>query len=321
MKITRRRFLEGASAAAATAGVGKSQAKESAISIALAARAVGTMNPTMTTLGADNWVCRQLFDTLVIPEDGTFAIKPSDFRPNLAVSWESSADAKSWTYRLRQGALWHKGYGELTSDDVKFTFDRLIDRKIVVSNKVLYANIAGVEAPDKYTVRFTLKGPDPLFAGSSIYTMSGNILPRKAFEERGDKFALDPVGSGPYQVDRVDLAKGVFLKAFPQYFAGAPATAELQVLYLLDTSARTLAFLSGQTDMIEGVRNPGWMQSIKQRKPDALFDGTKPGSVNTLLLNITRKPLDDLRVRQAIRYAIDNKALAEAYGPMGARSC
>ncbi len=205
----------------------------------------------------------------------------------------------------------------MTAGDVAFTYGRLIDPKIVVSNKVLYAGIAAVEATDKYTVRFTLKTPDPLFFGSCIYTMGGNILPQKAFEERGDKFGLDPIGSGAYQFDRLDLSKGVYLKAFAQYFAGMANVPELQVLYLLDTSARTLAFLSGQVDMIEGVRTPGWMASIKQRKADAAFDGTKPGSINTLHLNLTRKPLDDLRVRQAIRLAISSAALAEAYGAMG----
>src|SRR5262249_23734250 len=95
MTITRRTFVQGAPAAPAAlaAGVSPARAKDGTLSIALAARAPSTMNPTLTTLGADNWACRQIFDTLVIPEDGTFAIKPTDFRPNLAASWESSADA------------------------------------------------------------------------------------------------------------------------------------------------------------------------------------------------------------------------------------
>lgn len=318
MTLTRRRFLELSGAAAAlSAQAGPAQAAKDTIAIALAARAVGTLNPQTTTLGADNWACRQIFDTLVVPENGTFAIKPTDFRPNLAESWDSSPDAKTWTFRLRRGVKWHKGYGEVTADDVAFTYGRLLDPKIVVSNKVLYDNIASVAAKDSHTIEYRLKRPDPLFCGSSIYTMGGNILCRKAFEERGDKFGTDPIGSGAYEVERVDLSKGVYLKAFKDYFNGEAATPNLQVLYMLDTTARTLAFLSGQVDIIEGVRTPGWMQSIKQRKADTLFDGTKPGSVNTLLINLTRKPLDDLRVRQAIRCGIDSRAVAGAYGDMG----
>ena len=80
-----------------------------------------------------------MFDTLVKSDDGTFAIRPEDFRPNLAESWESSADAKTWTYKLRRGVKFHKGYGEMTADDVVFTFARHLDPKIVTSQKPLYS--------------------------------------------------------------------------------------------------------------------------------------------------------------------------------------
>jgi peptide/nickel transport system substrate-binding protein len=315
--LNRRKFLALPVAAAALSAMPARAASRETIVIALAARAVATLNPSATTLGADNWACSQIFDTLVAPEPGTFAMTPAAFRPALAESWGSSADARIWTFRLRGGVQFHKGYGELSADDVAFTFVRLIDPKTVVSGKVLYENIAAVTAIDPHTVEFRLKRPDPLFCGSAVFTMSANIVSRKAFEERGDKFALDPIGTGPFQVEHVDLVKGVSLSAFKDYFAGAAATPKLEVRYILDTTARTLAFLSGQVDIIEGARTPGWMHSMKQRKPDTIFDGTKPGSVNTLHLNLTRKPLDDLRVRQAIRYAIDNAALAHAYGEMG----
>jgi peptide/nickel transport system substrate-binding protein len=315
--LNRRQFLELPLAAAALSASPAHAASRDTLVIALAARSIATLNPSATTLGADNWACCQIFDTLVGADNGTFAMTPADFRPQLAESWGSSADATTWTFRLRGGVPFHKGYGEVSADDVAFTFGRLIDPKVVVSNKVLYANIASVAATDGHTVEFRLKRPDPLFCGSSVATMSANIISRKAFEERGDKFALDPIGTGAYQVERVDLVKGVTLSAFKDYFGGAAAIPSLEVRYILDTTARTLAFLSGQADIIEGARTPGWMESIKQRKPDIIFDGTKPGSVNTLHLNLTHKPLDDLRVRQAIRYAIDNAALAHAYGDMG----
>ena len=196
----------------------------------------------------------------MIPDDGTFAVKPDDFRPNLAEKWESSPDAKTWTFHLRQGVRFHKGQGELSADDVVFTFSRQIDPKVVTSGKVLYANIADVTALDPLTVQFRLKRPDPLFCGSSIYTMGGNILPRKAFTERGDKFALDPIGTGAFVFERVDMSKGFTFSGNKDYFRGPPASGELRVLYILDTTARTLAFLSGQVDMIEGARTPGWME-------------------------------------------------------------
>ena len=103
MRTTRRSLLTGAAAAAMPALRPAHAQKSSAISIALSARAPVTLNPQATTLGADNWACRQMYDTLVVPDDGTFAIKPEDFRPNLAEKWESSPDAKTWTFHLRKG--------------------------------------------------------------------------------------------------------------------------------------------------------------------------------------------------------------------------
>jgi len=321
MATTRRRLLTQATAIGAAAigtGVSGPAAAQSSggsgISIALAARAPTGLNPQQTALtGADNWAIRQCFDWLVKPEDGTFAIRPEDFRPSLAESWESSPDARTWTYRLRRGAQFHKGYGEVTSADVAFTFGRHLDRSIVTNQKSFYSNLASVEALDSHTVRFRTHRPDPLFNGSMMTSISSSILCKKAFEERGQAFNMDPIGSGPYQVESVSQTQGVLFSAFPQYFDGPAVTSQLRVGFIADTTARTLAFASGQVDMIEGVRQPGWIPSMRQRMPQAQFDATAPGSFNTLHLNLTRPPLDNPKVRQAIRYAINNEALAAAY--------
>jgi peptide/nickel transport system substrate-binding protein len=110
------------------------------------------------------------------------------------------------------------------------------------------------------------------------------------------------------------------MTANPNYFNGPPKTKNLQVRYILDTTARTLALLSGDVHMIEGVRAPGWVPSIKQRKPGLFLDVAAPGSLFTLSFNLTRKPLDDLRVRQAFAYAIDRDAIANAMAPFGRRT-
>jgi peptide/nickel transport system substrate-binding protein len=316
MTLSRRTFLVQGStiAAAAVVGTPVAHAKDDAISIAVASRSPVGVNPQQPGLtGSDNWVMRQVFDTLVKSDDGTFAIRPEDFRPNLAESWESSADAKTWTYKLRQGVKFHKGYGEMTSEDVVFTFARHLDPKIVTSQKPLHSNVEAVTALDRNTVRFTLRRPDPLFNGSVVTTMSASILSRKAFEEKGADFGMSPVGTGPYQVDKVSPTEGVHLTAFPDYFGGPAATKTVHVRFIADTTARTLAFASGQVDMIEGVRSPGWIPTMRQRSAGTIFDATAPGSFNLLHLNLTRPPLNDIRVRQAIRYAINADQIAAAF--------
>jgi peptide/nickel transport system substrate-binding protein len=318
MSISRRRLLaQGPALGAASLGLGQAApaiAQSGPITIALASRSPTGLNPQQTALtGGDSWGIRQVFDTLVKSDDGTFAIRPEDFRPHLALSWESADSARDWTYRLRQGVQFHKGHGEMTSDDVVFTFSRHLDPAIVTNQKALFSNLDGVEAVDRYTVRFRLKRPDPLFNGSVVTTLAASILCRRAFEERGPRFTMEPIGTGAYQVESVSPTQGVLLAAFPQHFAGVAASPAIRIAFIADTTARTLAFASGQVDMIEGVRAPGWIPTMRQRSPQTIFDATAPGSFNTLHLNLTRPPLNDIRVRQAIRLAINAEQITAAF--------
>ena len=320
MRPNRRQFL-GASIAAGASGpfLPSARAQDAGVmTFALAARSPNSLEPAVVVQGADNWVNMQIFDTLVRPEDGTFAVTPGDFKPSLAESWTSSADGRTWTFQLRKGVKFHGGYGEMTSDDVVYTFERLLDPKRPVDRQPLYAGtLESITAEGPGTVVFKLKRPDPLFCGSILYTRGGCIVSRKASTERGDKHAMNPIGTGAYEFDRIDPANGVFLKAFAQHWEGPPGVPELRFSYILDTTARTLALLAGKVDMIEGVRAPGWIPSIQARKKDLQFDMTAPGSINTLHINMTRKPFDDLRIRQAVRYAIDKEAIAKSLAPMG----
>lgn len=323
MALSRRDFLKTAGAAGAAVGIGLQVSPTLAqdagmITIALAARAPGGINPQQPGLtGGDNWTIYQVFNTLVRAPDGRFATRPEEFEPSLAESWESSPDAKTWTYKLRKGVQFHKGYGEMTSEDVVFTFGRQLDKDLVTAGKVQFSNIESIEAPDAYTFVAKLKRPDPLFNGSAASVLAASILSKRAFEEKGEEnFSFDPIGTGCYMVESVSETAGVTLTVFPEFFGEQPATEKVRVSFIADTTARTLAFASGQIDMIEGVRAPGWIETMQQRSAETVFDMTAPGSFNFLHLNLTRAPLDNLKVRQAIRYALDSEGLASAYGPM-----
>jgi len=325
MTITRRQFLAttaAGSALAAMSGAGfnvLAQQASDTITVAFAARSPVALNPQFpATLGADNWVSAQIYDTLVKTPDGRWATKPDEFLPGLAESWQASEDQKTWTYKLRS-AKFHKDYGEVTADDVVFSIGRHLDPKINTQFKPYYKNVAAVEAPDPKTVVFKLKQPDPLLNASVVSLLASAVLCKKAFEEKGDKaFNLDPIGSGPYQVDKIDGEGTVILKAVPDYFGGPAVTPNVHVRYIADTTARTLAFASGDVDMIEGVRTPGWIDSMKQQSEATIFDATAPGSINTLSINLAKGPLADIRVRQAIRYAMDTDAIASAFGGIAA---
>lgn len=326
MVLTRRGFAAGSSSAAlalATGGPAATAAPETGtIRLALAARGLRTLDPANSIQGSDNWAITHIHDTLASSPDGRFAQTLEEFQPRLARSWTLSPDATTWTFRLREGVQFHKGYGECTAEDVVFSLNRARDPKQGSSNRGLFETVGDIQADGKYTVVVKLKGPDPLFMSRSVQDYASSILCKKAVLERGDAIGRDPIGTGPYQFVQLDPdpSKGVTMAANADYFGGAPATPGLQILYLLDTTARTLALLSGNVHMIEGVRAPGWTSSIRQKKPNLLFDVAAPGSLFTLHFNLTRKPLDDVRVRRAFSYAIDRDALARAMAPIGRRT-
>jgi len=149
------------------------------MTFALAARSPNSLEPAVVVQGADNWVNTQIFDTLVRPEDGTFAVTPADFKPSIAESWTSSADGRTWTFQLRKGVKFHGGYGEVTADDVVFTFERLLDPKKPVDRQPLYmGTLESVTAEGPGTVVFKLKRPDPLFCGTTPYTTLSSRIER-----------------------------------------------------------------------------------------------------------------------------------------------
>ncbi|MCJ9749228.1 ABC transporter substrate-binding protein [Neorhizobium sp. BETTINA12A] len=329
MAISRRMFIgrtaatiAGASIATSLSGSAFAQASDT-LRLAFAARGVRTIDPARSIQGADEWAIIHIFDKLVEVPLGHFPTSVAEVQPSLATSWSVTPDAKSWTFQLRQGVKFHKGYGNLTSDDVKFTFDRLRNDKALGGNRVLFDNIADVKVDGPATVIFTLNQPDPLFIMGPLSHYSSSIISRKALEEKGaPAFEKDPIGTGPYQLASVesDPSQGVKLTVNKDYFGDAPATPNLQIRYIADTTARTLALLSGDVHMIEGVRAPGWVPSIQQRNAKLHFDVASPGSFFTVSMNLTVKPFDDIRVRQAIAYLINRDELASAMAPVSQRT-
>ena len=220
------------------------------ITIALASRAPTGLNPQQAGLtGGDNWAIRQIFDTLVKADDGTFAVRPEDFRPCLAESWESSEDAKTWIYRLRQGVKFHKGYGEITSDDVRLHLrassrseDRDQHESALLEHRVGQCSRTSIRSVS------TSSGPDPIFNGSVVTTLAANHPQPESV--RGDAAPISPwtrSAPAPTRSTSVSQTEGVLLTAFPDYFEGPAVTKTVQISFIADTTARTLALPPGKS--------------------------------------------------------------------------
>ena len=153
-------------------------------------------------------------------------------------------------------------------------------------------------------VRITLKNPVPSLLGLLINYQGGNMVCKKAAEEMGEKFTQKPIGTGPFMFGEYKAKESVTLNANPQYFRGKPKLEKIVYRYILSDASRDLAFTSGEIDLTYGKQDQTWVERMKKEK-DVIVDVFDPAELSVLYLNVTKPPLDDLRVRQAIAYAIN----------------
>ena len=288
---------------------------QTTVRVGVSARDMGSLDPATGIGNGDEFPMRQIYNTLVAPKNGTANLKLDDLQGELAERWEMAPDGRSFTFHLRHGVQWQKGFGAFTADDVAFTLARMRDPKTGTAYGANFRDIESVEIPDPYTVTIHLKAPNPFFYAFALMPRFGGfIVSKKAVTERGDDYRRDPVGTGPFTFNSVEPKQKVVLVANDSYWDGKPKIDRLEVLYLPETSSRTLAFVKGDVDMIEGATAPGWLPSVQRQKPDLVRDIGRPGGVWAFFLNMTRKPLDDLKVRQAIAHAIDVSVWTKAFG-------
>lgn len=215
--------------------------------------------------------------------------------PDLAVSIETT-DAKDYRIAIAQGVKFHDGR-ELTSADVVYTFRRFLDPKFVSGRKGAYSNLETVEAIDRYTVSFRLKTPSAAFPAN--LTNMG-IVP----EGGGAELARNPVGSGPYRFTRFVPDDHVALTAFADYYRGAPSNSGITVKVVPDETMRGLELRNASVDLVVNDLSPDLIHSLAQRDHLQTVEG--PGTDYAYVgLNLRDPILSDVRVRQALAYAID----------------
>ena len=297
--ILRRLALAAALAALVPAGV--HAAPKTDLIVGMAAQDVGKLDPHLAVSTIDRTVVAWLFNGLVRFKPGSMS--PADIEPDLAVSWESSADKKVWTFKLRPGVKFHGGYGDLTADDVVFSLGKSADPKRSSASGD-FASFEKVEALDPLTVRITLKQTIPSLLGTITNYGGGFIVSKKAVEALGDKFAAQPIGTGPFAFATNTPNQSLELVAHKGYFRGAPKIEKISYRFLPSNASRDLAFQNGELDLEYGSQDQTWIDRMK-KLPGAIVDVFDPAEEAILHLNMAQKPLDDLRVRQAIAYAVN----------------
>ncbi|QRM28803.1 ABC transporter substrate-binding protein [Microvirga sp. VF16] len=293
-------------------------AQEKVLQISAGGTDIATLDAHRASATTDKALVGWMYNGLVRFPPGS--ADPKDLQPDLAERWETSADRKTWTFFLRKGIKFHDNWGELTADDVVYSLKRAADAKssTFAAN---FASIGTVEKVDDYTVRITLKYPDANFLGTVSNYHGGNIVSKKAAEELGTKYASQPVGTGPFKFAEHVTQQYVKLVAHKDYFRGAPKIDSIMYRMIPSDSARELAFASGELDVMYGKREQRWVNTARKRG-NMVVDIFRPGEFRTLHLNRSIPPLDDVRVRKAIAYAVNVDDIVRYVGKdVGPRGC
>jgi len=235
--------------------------------------------------------------------------------PDLAHSWEIAEDGKTYTFFLRKGVEFHDG-AELTSEDVKATFDRI--RKppqgISIPRSVLFRAVSEITAPDKYTVQFKLSDPRPAsFMMAAIASGWNGIVRKKTLEDNGYNLrkVLDIPRTGPFRSVKYVENETRIMEKNPNYWnKGLPYLDGIQFYSLIPFSPDLgSAILSNRVDYGRIV-DPVTARKAKST-PGMSTTAFNQSVIQGTWVNSKKKPFDDPRVRRALHLAFDRPVLVD----------
>jgi ABC-type transport system substrate-binding protein len=265
-----------------------------------------TLDPAFMGLTPDYAVVCNIFNALTRYKQGTMELEP-----DLAESWDISSDGLTYTFHLRKGVKWHKDYGEFTAEDVKFSYERIMDPDIGSVHMAQFDSIEKIEVIDDYTVQITLKNKSALFLRQVSAFRQGFIVCKKALEELGEEFGRNPIGTGPFIFDSWVLQQELVLVANEEYFEGAPKLQKVTFKPIDDESVAFIALEAGEIDMMSVSRLETYNKTLEN--PDLKLSQGPGLGYMTLILNANKTrnfPFTDPKVRQALQYGINKSDIA-----------
>lgn len=282
-----------------------------------------TMDPAHATDGESFYGTTQVYDNLAQFKYGT-----TEIEPGLATSWDVSEDGLTYIFHLRQGVYfaptaYFKKKVEFSADDVVFSFERQF-KKDHPYNKIGGAFeywaamdmdniIKSVEKIDKYTVKFTLKKPEAPFI-ANIAMDFASILCKEYADDllkqgKADDINRLPVGTGPFIFEKWIKDDKIFYKANKDHWAGRPYIDRLILRVILNNSVRAAELKTGQIQIMD-FPNPAEISSLKQ-DPKLQIIEQEGMNVGYMAINLTRPEYKNLKVRQALNYAINKKLIID----------
>ena len=275
-----------------------------------------TLDPHITTDYLAAAIVNEVFGGLV-------TIDPSiEIVPDLAKQWDISPDGRVFTFRLREDAKFHDG-SPVTAEDFRWSLERAADPLtespvtdlylgdvVGVSDKLNgeSESITGLRVIDDYTVELTIDAPKSYFIAKLTYP-TGFVLDRQNVEGEDDNWIFQPNGTGPFRLERYDVGEAIILARNEHYHLGSPFLDEVE--FILSGGDAMLMYENdeihitglGLTDL-ERVQDPANPLSAELATAPPGF------SVSFIAMNLDQEPFDDVKVRQALNYAINKQEIA-----------
>lgn len=296
----------------------------------------GTLTMAVSGFGNERWLPTEgtAAETVVVSSTYDFLVRRTpgtqDIAPGLAESWDISKDGMDYTFHLRKGVKWHKGWGEFTADDVKFTLEYMGSKTSKAARAGwIQTYIDTITVADPYTVKIHLKtlSVEVLQVLASIYAYVP-MLNKKYVEANADKAAREPIGTGPYQFVEHKLGDYIKFEALDEHWRQVPYYKTMIQKLVPEESTRVAMLKAGEADIIQMslsfkdevtksgyrlIRYPGVNLIVGQLHGQMLptnknFDPKVPwvGDPND------PKSLENaLKVRQALTLAVDRQAIVD----------
>jgi len=271
-----------------------------------------TLDPNITTFTVVGRMAFHLFDQLVREP------KPNEFVPGLAQKWEVSPTADQYTFHLRNDVTFHDGT-PFNADAVKFTFDRIVDPNL--KSQAAFSSIgpyASATVMDPSTVVVKFKTPYAPFLDSTAQPYLSLVSPA-AVQKYGKDFGNNPVGTGPFKFDSyktdnvVRMVKNPDYKWAPTMFKhqGAPYLDAISWRIITEPATRLAALQSGEIQFMEDVATQDY-KNVQSNNSFQILQGVIAGSGWSMMINVTKPPVDDVKIRQALEWGADKAGMIKS---------
>ena len=268
-----------------------------------------TLDPQQQTDTTSEEVVKMLYNNLM-----TFALDGTVVT-DLAKEWKVSSDNLTWTFTLKENVKFHNGK-EMTSKDVKATFDRLLDPASRLVTKSLVAPIKAVNALDKYTVTIVTKDPYgpmlSMLSNAQLAIVDSDMVAKFGAEIGKDVKTIN--GTGPYKIVSWKRDEEILLERHVGHFKGDALTKFIRLRPIPEPAARVIALETGEVDAIKQIPSEEFPR-LKSKTPGIRIIQQASAGQRVFRFGLNDPVISNLKVRQAILYALDRDEIIETLFP------